>query len=253
MRTVLGRTAALLVLLACAAGLTAVGGAQADPSPTPTASSPAGSTDTGRRVFLRDCSWCHGTTGGGTGNGPSLESSGALDADFYLRTGRMPLEHPDDRVERGPVAYSDDVIESLDAYVASLGDGPGVTAVAPGDAETGRRLFLGNCAACHSASGTGMVMTGGNWAPELDPTEPQQVAEAIRIGPGPMPAFTDKQLEKQEVDDIVSYVEKLGPDQQKGGATVDQYGPIVEGLLVWLVGLPLLLLVIRLLGKKAKP
>ncbi len=261
-RPPLVRVLAVVVgLLAAAAAVTAyAGGAVADPSPAasaatasaPSAAGPADPDGTGRQVFLRDCAWCHGNDGTGTQNGPTLEKAGALTTDFYLRTGRMPLKDPGDRVERGPAAYSEDVIRALDSYVASLGDGPELFPTGSGDPLVGRRLFLGNCAACHSASGTGMVMTGGNWAPELYQTDHQAVGEAIRIGPGPMPPFTEKQLDQEEVDDIVAYVGTLGAEQARGGAPIEQYGPIMEGLLLWLVGLPLLVLVIRLLGKRAK-
>ncbi len=247
--------AVLVGLLLAAAAVTAyVGGAVAAPTPmrSPTASvTSAGAGGEGREVFLRDCAWCHGPEGRGTQNGPSLESAGSLTTDFYLRTGRMPLEHPDERPERGPQAYSDRVIEALDAYVAGLGDGPGPVDLAPGDPATGRGLFLVNCAACHSASGTGMVMTGGAVALELWSTHPEQVAEAIRIGPGAMPPFTEQQLTEEEVDDVVSYVETLGQPQVEGGAGVEQYGPIIEGLLLWLVGMPVVLVMARLLGKRA--
>lgn len=222
-------------------------GTTSEPSPTASAFS-----TTGQEVFLRDCAWCHGNDGLGTQNGPSLDGDGGLTVDFYLRTGRMPLSRPDAPVRRGPVAYSDEVIRGIEAYVAELtGDGEPVPELEPGDPTKGRELFLTNCAACHSGSGTGMILTGGNWAPELYETHNEQVAEAIRIGPGPMPKFSDKQLEDQEVDDIVSYVEQLGDQQVESGAGIEQYGPIIEGLLVWLVGLPVLLLVIRLLGKRA--
>ncbi len=280
----LGLLVALLVpaglLTAYAGGATAETGAEPSTTPVPTA--PSGSptasasespqsdssagpgttsnpspsadsfSDTGQEVFLRDCAWCHGNDGEGTQNGPSLADDGGETVDFYLRTGRMPLSQPDARVERGPVAYSDDVIRGIEAYVAQLGgSGDPVPELGPGDPVKGRELFLTNCAACHSSSGTGMIVPGGNWAPELWETHNEQVAEAIRIGPGPMPKFSDKQLEDQEVDDIVSYVEQLGDPQVKSGAGIEQYGPIIEGLLVWLVGLPALLLVIRFLGKRA--
>lgn len=207
--------------------------------------------DTGRRVFLRDCSWCHGTDGSGTHNGPSLTDVGAEAADFYLRTGRMPLDTPDQEVRSGPPAYDDATISALVDYVGSLGNGPAVPDVGRGDVAAGRVLFLENCAACHSASGTGTIVTGGQPAPELWHTRSRQVAEAVRVGPGPMPPFSDKQLDHSDVDDIVSYVRSLGSEQDRGGHGLDQYGPIIEGAVALGVLLPLLVIVIRLLGKRS--
>ncbi len=239
------------LLVAAAAVSCSLGGATTDPRPVGPVAAASGGGD-GREVFLRDCAWCHGSDGSGTQNGPSLEDAGALTTDFYLRTGRMPLSDPGARPERGPKAYDDRTIEALDAYVATLGEGPDDVTVEPGDAAAGRSLFLTNCAACHSASGTGMVMTGGSVALELWPTHPQQVGQAIRIGPGAMPPFTEEQLSDEEVDDVVSYVRTLGQPQVEGGAGIQQYGPIIEGLVVWLVGVPVVLLIARLLGKRAR-
>lgn len=207
--------------------------------------------ESGRTVFLRDCAWCHGTTGSGTGNGPDLRNAGAAAADFYLRTGRMPLSSPDHDVRRGEPAYDDATIDALVAYVASLGNGTAAPAVGPGDIVDGRSLFLENCAACHSSSGTGTIVSGGRPAPELWQTDPRQVAEAIRIGPGPMPPFSESQLDQKELDDIVSYVEDLGAPQTPGGAGLDQYGPIAEGLVALLLLLPAVAVIARLLGKRA--
>src|SRR5690242_3590906 len=58
----------------------------------------------GAQLFASNCSSCHGSLGNGVappsrirgaggikGQGPSLRGVGALAADFYLRTGYMPL------------------------------------------------------------------------------------------------------------------------------------------------------------------
>jgi len=241
--------AAAVLLAAAVLALTGV----RSTATTTQASSGAAAADPGdgREVFLRDCAWCHGTDGSGTHNGPALTDVGAEAADFYLRTGRMPLDSPDQDVRSGPPAYDDATISALVAYVGSLGNGPGIPALAAGDAAAGRKLFLENCAACHSSSGTGTIVSGGQPAPELWHTGKRQVAEAMRVGPGPMPPFDEKQLDPQQVDDIVAYVHQLGSPQDPGGAGLDQYGPIVEGAVALLVLLPCLVVVIRLLGRRA--
>jgi quinol---cytochrome-c reductase cytochrome c subunit len=256
----------LLVLVVCAvaAGITALSGSAApmrsatatatasvSPTPSPSGSSAGDTMTLGRRVFLRDCAWCHGSSGGGTENGPTLRSAGEAMADFQLRTGRMPLDSPDDQPESGPPAYSSDTIDALVRYVGSLGTGEPLPTVVPGDVGHGQSLFTSNCAPCHSSSGTGMILPDGTWAPQLYGTGSRQIAEAIRLGPGQMPKFGSKQLDETDVDDLVSYVQTLGPTQVKGGNGLDQFGPIAEGIFLFFVPLPLLLLVIRLLGKKA--
>jgi ubiquinol-cytochrome c reductase cytochrome c subunit len=249
-----------LVLLVCgaAAGLAAVPRSTASVTASgvsvlsaPASSTAPGTGPLGRRVFLRDCAWCHGTTGQGTQDAPSLRKDGEADADFWLRTGRMPLANPDDPPKSGPPAYDSRTIDALVRYVGSIGTGEPLPPLSPGDPASGQSLFEMNCAPCHSSSGTGMILQDGTWAPELFNTGSRQVAEAIRIGPGQMPRFGDKQLDETDVDDLVSYVQQLGPRQVKGGTSLDQLGPIAEGIFLFLVPLPILIIVIRLLGKKA--
>jgi ubiquinol-cytochrome c reductase cytochrome c subunit len=247
---------ALLVLLVCgaAAGIAAMP-RSTEPVRTAATVSAATAADAtaplGRHEFLRDCAWCHGTTGGGTQNGPSLREDGEADADFWLRTGRMPLDNPDDEPKAGPPSYDDRTLDALVRYVGSIGTGEPLPPVKPGDVGTGQDLFEMNCAPCHSSSGTGMILPDGTWAPELFNTGSQQIADAIRIGPGQMPPFSEGQLDETDVDDLVTYVQQLGPQQVKGGNSLDQFGPIAEGIFLFCVPLPLLVLVIRLLGKKA--
>jgi len=206
---------------------------------------------TGQTVFLRDCAWCHGDEAEGTKNAPSLVGVGQRAVDFYLRTGQMPLSSPDARLEPGPPAYDSRTISAIVKYVGTLAGGPDVPAVAPGDPVRGRTLFLENCAACHSGSGTGAIVAQGMRAPSLWHTASEQIAEAIRVGPGPMPRFSQRQLDEKDADDIASYVQKLGPSQNAGGLGLDQYGPVVEGAVGLLGLLTVLLLLARFLGKRA--
>ena len=47
----------------------------------------------GRQLYLVHCSSCHGVDAQGVAKSPSLVGAGAASADFYLRTGRMPLNN----------------------------------------------------------------------------------------------------------------------------------------------------------------
>jgi ubiquinol-cytochrome c reductase cytochrome c subunit len=217
---------------------------------TATAASTAPPKDKGRELFLRDCAWCHGDRAEGTSVAPPLQDLGKGEVDFELRTGRMPLAHSGEKPEPGEPAYDSATISALVGYVGKLGTGAEIPKVSPGDPAVGETLFVSHCAACHSSSGTGVVLTNGDRTPQLYDTLPTQAAEAIRMGPGNMPPFTDKQLTEDEMNDVVSYVQQLGPKQVKGGASLDQYGPILEGVLLWLLPLPLLVVVAMLLGKR---
>lgn len=255
------RFPALLLLgaVVAAAALTLLprlDGSHLDPAAARTTADQAAATAQVRRgqeVFLRDCAWCHGKEGGGSQYAPSLKDVGVADADFMLRTGRMPLQSPDQSVSRGPASYKPATIDAIDAYVATFTTGPPIPPMEPGtDPYEGRSLFLANCAPCHGASGTGMIVTNGAFAPELFPDGPRIVGDAVRIGPSAMPPFTDKQLDADQLNNIATYVQQLGAKQAIGGDPIDQFGPIIEGMVAWMIPIPVLVIIIRLMGKRAK-
>lgn len=94
----------------------------------------------GRELFLEGCSSCHGLGARGIpGTAPSLRGAGAAAADFYLSTGRMPLDKPGDQPVRSEPRYPDDEIDDLVAYIRSLGAPAGAvttTSAAPGATTT---------------------------------------------------------------------------------------------------------------------
>jgi ubiquinol-cytochrome c reductase cytochrome c subunit len=173
--------------------------------------------------------------------------------DFQLATGRMPLRREEQQPAHREPAFSAADIQALVAHVAGFGPGgPPIPNVAPGNIATGRQLFLANCAACHSAAGSGAALTNAWIAPSLDRSTPLQVAEAIRVGPGLMPGFPPNVLTDEQVNAVASYVQELRGDKlNRGGASLGRLGPVTEGLVAWAIGLVLLVLVTRYLGTRA--
>jgi len=221
----------------------------------------------GQALFAVACSTCHGTAGGGTDRGPSLIGVGAASADFYLSTGRMPLDEPRAQAERKKPAYSPTEIRKLTAYVASLGpsgplsgipgprgplSGPPVPEVYPerGDLAEGNVLYANNCAACHSSAGAGGALGHAVYAPPLHRATSLQVAEAIRIGPGAMPVFGPETFDDHQVDSIALYVRYLRDPRDRGGFGLGHLGPIPEGFIAWFVGLGAVLIIARFIGTK---
>jgi ubiquinol-cytochrome c reductase cytochrome c subunit len=221
-------------------------GPPAAPAPDPVASR-------GADLYLRTCASCHGPAGEGSQRGPSLVGVGPASVDFQLSTGRMPVDQETRQPPHRRPAFSAADIRALVAYVDSLGGGgPQIPTVGPGDLREGRELFLANCAACHSATGGGATLTNGLVAPSLDRSTPVQVAEAIRVGPGLMPAFPENVLGPEQVDAVAGYVQHLrGGRLDRGGASLGRLGPITEGLVAWVIGLALLVGVVRWLGGRA--
>ena len=56
----------------------------------------------GQQLFQAHCQSCHGYQGGGGRPVPALVSVGAAAADFYLTTGRMPLNNPGNQAAPPP-------------------------------------------------------------------------------------------------------------------------------------------------------
>ena len=204
----------------------------------------------GRQLYVVHCSSCHGIEPNGTADGPSLVDAGAASADFYLRTGRMPLNDPNEQPARHRAAFPPDQITQLVAYVASLGSGPPIPTVVPGSLANGNELYSINCAQCHNNAGAGGALGYGDIVPSLHRASPPDVAEAVRIGPRPMPVFGPQTLSDQQVDDIATYVQYLHHPDDRGGLGLGHLGPIPEGFVGWVVGMGLLLAIARLIGTR---
>lgn len=206
----------------------------------------------GRGLFETSCSSCHGFDGEGIkGQAPSLVGAGEAAADFYLRTGRMPLGQVGDEPLRGEPRFGEREIRALDAYVGSLGAGPAIPRVEPamGSASEGMKMFTESCAGCHGIGGTGGVVIGG-YAPPLGEASPTEVGEAVRVGPYLMPRFSEAQITPADLDSIARYVELTKHPEDAGGFGIGHIGPVPEGLVAWLAALAALLLVARLIGER---
>ncbi|MEO3777647.1 c-type cytochrome [Micromonospora sp. B11E3] len=243
------RALAAGVVLVLAAGPVALASAPGPAAPATTA--PA--ADLGSRLYLEQCASCHGPQGQGSQRGPSLIGVGPASVDFQLSTGRMPVTQEVQQSSRRPPVFSPEEISALVDHVASFGGGgPQIPRVGPGDVVPGRDLFAANCAPCHGATGSGAVLTNGWIAPPLYDASPTQVAEAVRVGPGLMPAFPSQVLTDRQVDDLTGYVRELrGERLDRGGNPLGRLGPLAEGLVAWAVVLGLLVGAVRWLSRRA--
>ena len=209
----------------------------------------------GRKLFLVGCAFCHGQNGEGVstqdGNqlGPSLAGVGSAAVDFQVGTGRMPAVQPGAQNPTKPVAYSDEEISELAAYVATLAPGPGVPDPADyslaGLSEDerqdavarGGQIFLTNCTACHNFAGKGGAMPRGGAAPDLSNTTAKHIYEALLTGPGQMDTFSNGNLSPEEKRDVIAYLYSLRSQPQYGGFGLGGMGPVSEGLFAWVVGI----------------
>jgi ubiquinol-cytochrome c reductase cytochrome c subunit len=207
----------------------------------------------GQRLYEASCSTCHGLTGEGTANGPTLQGVGPSAVRFMLTTGRMPLASPKDQPRRQEPRFSPEGIDAIVAYVQTIAPGgvpiPAVDPAA-GSLSEGAAVFLDNCAGCHGAGASGDSIGGGRIAPSLGEATPQEIAEAVRIGPGTMPVFNPSSLSEQELNSLVRYLTWLRDDGGPGGAQLGRVGAVAEGLVAGVIGLGLLIIAIRLTGSK---
>ncbi|HEY2654474.1 MAG TPA: cytochrome c, partial [Solirubrobacteraceae bacterium] len=125
-RRLLARFLGVISIALLAYGTTVIAGATAQaPGVTDQATVGASAVAQGRALFVQACATCHGFDARGVpGMGPSLIGVGAQAADFYLSTGRMPLNNPRDPPARNPPIFSRGQINDLVAYVGSFGGPP---------------------------------------------------------------------------------------------------------------------------------
>ncbi len=199
------------------------------------------------------CVSCHGVDGRGVEErGPTLDEAGPASVDFYLSSGRMPAASGAGQPGRKEPVYDADQRAALVAYVSTLGQGPAIPDIDParGDLPLGQQLYTANCAACHNSAGSGGALGQAIYAPALYPATELQVGEAVRVGPGAMPAFNEQQLDQQQLDSVVLFVTHLQDPVDRGGLPLGRVGPVPEGLVAWLVGLGLIVLAIRWIGTR---
>jgi ubiquinol-cytochrome c reductase cytochrome c subunit len=214
----------------------------------------------GAQLFAGNCVRCHGIAGRGVTRstdagslGPPLRGVGALAADFYLRTGYMPLADAHDQPTRSRPSFSNAQIKAIVGYVSSLGGGPPIPQPnrSAGDIGRGRELFTDHCAGCHQVVAEGGILPGAK-APPLDRATDVQIAQAVRIGPYVMPNFSTRDISDKDLNSIIAYVDYTKNPTDAGGWGINHLGPFPEGMVTWLLAIPLLLLICRLIGKKAR-
>jgi ubiquinol-cytochrome c reductase cytochrome c subunit len=237
--------AALVVLLFA---LAATGGLYAALAPAPEAhaddSAQSLAIEQGKKLYSVGCNSCHGMSGQGTTDGPSLVGVGAAAVDFQVGTGRMPAKSPGAQVLKHPVVYNQAQIDQLAAYIAAFGPGPAIPSkdqYSPADADEakGGELFRTNCTQCHNYAGKGGALTDGKFAPSLKGVDPKHIYEAMETGPQQMPSFPDSTLPQNTKADIIAYLQAVDSKDSPnpGGFTMGNIGPVSEGLFAWVFGL----------------
>lgn len=207
----------------------------------------------GRDLYLQGCSTCHGLNLQGGAGGPTLIGVGESAVVFQVESGRMPLASGSVQADRKKPQYSLAQIDQLAAYIQSNGGGPTLPSgsLSDGDLQMGGELFRTNCSSCHNFAGSGGALSYGKYAPRLEPASARVIYAAMQSGPESMPRFSDGQLSVEEKKAITHYARYITRAEQPGGAALGKFGPVPEGLVVWLVGISALVITTLWIGNRA--
>ena len=96
----------------------------------------------------------------------------------------------------------------------------------PLDIARGSELFRLNCASCHNFTGRGGALSGGKYAPILDPANEQELYQAMLTGPQNMPKFSDRQLTADEKKDLIAYIKNSAETPGPSGYPLGGLGPV---------------------------
>ncbi len=202
----------------------------------------------GKQLYSNTCITCHGANLQGVQDrGPSLIGVGEAAVYFQVSTGRMPAARSNEaQADRKPPRFTAAETDQLAAYIQANGGGPTVprnadgsiatTSLVGNDIARGSELFRLNCASCHNFTGRGGALSSGKFAPNLDQATEAQIYTAMTSGPQSMPKFSDRQLTLEEKRDVIAYVTSVTESTSPGGYGLGGFGPVSEGLFIWIVG-----------------
>ena len=252
-RSRLSGYAVLLLALSLVGTLYTAFGAPASQAQDASPSNQSMAVKEGRELYLTGCSTCHGLNLEGGAGGPSLIGVGGASVVFQVESGRMPLSAGVQQAPRKTPKYSIAQIDQLAAYIQANGGGPEVPEgdLTDGDLQLGGALFRTNCASCHNFAGSGGALSYGKYAPELSSSSARVIYSAMQTGPNNMPRFSDNQLTPEDKKAVVRYVQFITKGSQPGGNDLGRYGPVPEGLVIWLVGITALVGISLWIGARA--
>lgn len=157
----------------------------------------------------------------------------------------MPMAQTAPQAPRKHIEYTQDEIDQIAAYVASLAPGP----ARPSDAQVawqdvdeegiaeGGEFFRTNCTACHNSVGAGGALPDGRYAPTLKGVDPRHIYEAMLTGPQQMPVFSDDVLTPEDKLNVIAYIKTVQQQGNDGGIGGGGLGPVVDGMFVWIIGI----------------
>jgi ubiquinol-cytochrome c reductase cytochrome c subunit len=208
----------------------------------------------GKALFDNSCITCHGRDAQGVvDRGPSLIGVGSAAVEFQVGTGRMPMTRQEAQAEEKAPQFDEAQTKQIGQYIQEIGGGPQLPsgelsdnlATKPEALARGGELFRVNCSSCHGFGGGGGALSSGKFAPGLHDATEQQIYAAMLTGPQNMPVFGDNELSPDEKREVITYVtQQLQQDKDPGGIfNLGRYGPVTEGLAIFVIGITILVFV----------
>jgi len=208
----------------------------------------------GQALFNNSCITCHGLNAQGVeGRGPSLIGVGSAAVEFQVGTGRMPMARQEAQAEQKVPQFNEAQTDQIAQYIQELGGGPQVPSGElvenleenPEALARGGALFRINCTSCHGFGGGGGALSSGKYAPSLHDATAEQIYAAMLTGPQNMPVFGDNELTPQEKRELITYITmQIQQEKDPGGLfNLGRYGPVTEGLAIFVVGITILVFV----------
>jgi len=179
----------------------------------------------GEQLYLENCSTCHGNQGkGGMGIPLSIDSFLNSASNQYLKK-TIRLGRPE-RIMPSFYWLAEKDIDAIIEFISTWRNAPAPVwnqAAIKGEVQSGKALFTQHCASCHGSKGQGGTGSGMRFSRprDLPITAPalnnqgflNSIADEMLhyiISHGrketPMPAATSLGLDKQEINDLVSYI-----------------------------------------------
>jgi cytochrome c oxidase cbb3-type subunit 3 len=201
------------------------------PPRAPTLSAEQLSIEVGRRIYARECSFCHGAEGrADTDAAKTLHPPPRNFADpiemARVDDGRMysaiKLGRPGTAMGgHGELLSSAEIIDVM-RYVRTLVQPlPAGMSRADLDAQVGERIYRQHCVACHGEKGNAQTPLGQSLAPhprdftnarEMAPISDKQMAEAIARGrPGTAMAPWRGVLNSEDIRRVIVYIRRAFP------------------------------------------
>lgn len=187
------------------------------------------------RLFLQNCSSCHGNLGeGGANPGRSGDTIAPISTAEYLATRddatlRAIISQGQPNFGMSPFAdtfggpLNSEQVDLLVAYVRAWEASPPVelppdVPTVPGSGEDAARVFVALCSQCHGASGEGGVGPAFDSAWQASKSD-QQIFDAINLGHAATAMIAwGEILSSQQIEDLVAHIRTLTGEATGSGA-----------------------------------